>query len=81
MFGLCKYKNLIGKPKTGMHSIRIFNIAVLDVVETIIGAYVIYLFFPKYNYFLILLCLFLLGIIAHRIFCVPTTIDKYIFGN
>jgi len=77
---LCQYKDILGKPGQGVHSYRIFNIAVVDVLFTIIGAYVIYLFFPKINYFVILILLFILGIILHKIFCVRTTIDKYLFG-
>ena len=61
---LCKYKNIFGKVGKGVHSIRIFNVAIVDVLFTIIGAYIIYLYFPKYNYFLILLILFLIGIIC-----------------
>jgi hypothetical protein len=77
---LCQYKDILGKPGQGIHSYRIFNIAYVDVLFTIIGAYIIYLFFPKINYFIILILLFLLGIILHKIFCVRTTIDKYLFG-
>jgi len=77
---LCQYKNILGKPGKGIHSYRIFNIAVADVLFTIIGAYIIYLFIPKINYFIILILLFILGIILHKIFCVRTTIDKYLFG-
>ena len=77
----CKYKNIFGKVNTGIHSYRIFNISIVDVVFTIIGAYIIYFFFPRYNYFYILLGLFILGIICHRIFCVRTTIDKLLFKN
>ena len=76
---LCQYKNILGKPGQGIHSYRIFNIAIVDVVLTIIGAYIIYLFLPKINYFVILILLFILGIILHKIFCVRTTIDKYLF--
>ena len=76
---LCQYKNILGKPGKGIHSYRIFNIAIVDVVLTIIGAYIIYLFLPKINYFVILILLFILGIILHKIFCVRTTIDKYLF--
>ena len=76
---LCKYKNILGKVGEGVHSYRIFNIAIVDVVLTIIGAYIIYLFLPKINYFVILISLFILGIILHRFFCVRTTIDKYLF--
>jgi len=77
---LCQYKDALGKPGQGIHSYRIFNIAIVDVIFTIIGAYVIYLFLPKINYFVILISLFILGIILHKIFCVRTTIDKYLFG-
>lgn len=77
---LCKYKNLFGEVGKGVHSYRIFNIAVVDTVLTILGAYIIYLFFPKYNFFYILLFLFILGIFLHHLFCVRTTIDKFLFG-
>ena len=77
---LCKYKNLFGEVGKGVHSYRIFNIAVVDVVLTILGAYIIYLFNPKFNFIYILLFLFILGIFLHRLFCVRTTIDKFLFG-
>ncbi len=76
---LCKYKNALGEVKKGVHSIRIFNIAIVDVLLTLMLAYVIYYFLPDYNYFLILLIVFIIGIILHRIFCVRTTIDKLLF--
>jgi len=75
----CKYKNALGKPKQGLHKYRIFNIAIVDVLLTIVGAYIFYLFNPKFNFFVILLCLFVLGIILHRLFCVRTTVDKLLF--
>jgi hypothetical protein len=78
---LCKYKDIFGKPNEGVHSYRIYNIAIVDVLATIALAYVIYLFIPKYNFFFILICLFLLGIILHKLFCVRTTIDKLLFNN
>jgi hypothetical protein len=76
---LCQYKNIFGKVGEGLHSYRIFNIAIVDVILTIISAFIIYLFIPKYNFFIILLLLFILGIVLHRIFCVKTTIDKLLF--
>jgi hypothetical protein len=75
----CKYKNIFGEVSKGIHSYRLFNIAVVDVIATIIIAYIIYLYYPKYNFWLILGLLFLLGIICHRVFCVRTTIDKLLF--
>lgn len=76
---LCEYKNMLGKVGEGVHSIRIFNIAIVDVLLTIIGAYIIHLFVPGYRFSIILLILFAAGIVLHRIFCVRTTVDKLLF--
>jgi hypothetical protein len=77
---LCKYKDIFGKVGTGVHSYRIFNIAIVDVLFTILGAYLIHLLIPRYSFAHTLLFLFVLGIILHRLFCVRTTIDKLLFG-
>jgi hypothetical protein len=76
---LCKYKNLFGEVGKGVHSYRIFNIAIVDTLLTILAAFIIYLFVPRYGFFYILLFLFILGIVLHHIFCVRTTIDKLLF--
>jgi hypothetical protein len=77
---LCKYKNLFGVPGEGIHKYRIFNIAILDVLVTIILSGIIAYVF-KLKFWLTLLIFFLFGIIVHHIFCVKTTIDKAIFGS
>lgn len=76
---LCKYKDALGKPKTGIHSYRIFNIAIADVIMTIIASLIISYFF-KFNFWITLVLLFLIGILLHRIFCVKTTVDKILFS-
>lgn len=76
---LCKYKDALGKLNEGIHKYRIYNIAIADIVLTIIGAFIISLIF-KLNFWTTLIILFLLGIILHRIFCVRTTIDKILFN-
>jgi hypothetical protein len=55
---LCKYKDILGKPKTGIHSYRIFNIAIADLI---IASLIISYFF-KFNFWITLIILFLLGI-------------------
>jgi len=77
---LCKYKDLFGKVGKGLHSYRILNIAIVDVLFTVLGAFLIHFFFPKSNFICILLFLFISGIILHRLFCVRTTIDKLLFS-
>ena len=76
---LCEYKNILGTVGEGVHSIRIFNIAIVDVLLTIIGAYIIHLFAPGYRFSIILLTLFATGIVLHWLFCVRTTVDKLLF--
>ena len=77
----CPYKDLFGKVGEGVHSYRIFNIAIVDVLLTVLLAFVIYIINPKYGFVTILVFLFILGIVLHRIFCVRTTIDKLLFGS
>jgi len=77
---LCPYRNLFGKIGEGVHSYRIANIAIVDVILTILGATVLHLLFPYYRFLTILVLLFLLGIILHRLFCVRTTVDRILFG-
>ena len=81
---LCKYKNLFGEVNTGIHTVRIFNIAIFDVLFTIIGGILIQFFLLRVFSFyidltLVLIVLFGLGILLHRLFCVRTTIDKLLF--
>lgn len=78
----CPFKNLseiFGKPNEGVHSYRFFNLAIVDVIMTIIGAFIIAKIF-RINFIITLIILFIIGIILHRLFCVNTTINKFIFG-
>ena len=78
MVDLCKYKYILGKPGQGIHSYRLFNLAIMDVIMTIIGSYIISYFF-KLPFLYVTIILFSLGIFLHRIFCVRTTVDKLLF--
>jgi len=60
---LCQYKNILGNVGKGIHSYRLFNIAIMDVIFTILLALVIRLLIPKYKFVCILILLFLLGLI------------------
>ena len=75
---LCKYKNLFGKPGEGLRKYRILDIAIYDTaVVIVIGLLISY--FTGYNIWLTLAVLFVSGIIAHRMFCVRTGVDKLLF--
>jgi uncharacterized membrane protein YcaP (DUF421 family) len=81
---LCKFKdnviltNIFGKPNEGIHQFRVFDIAIIDFIGTIFGAWLVSYFF-KLPFLYLLVVFFALGILAHRIFCVRTTIDKILF--
>ena len=77
---LCKYKNILGVPGQGPHSYRIFNIAIVDVILTIIVAYIISYIY-NISFMKTSIILFILGILLHRLFCVRTTIDKLLFNE
>ena len=75
---ICKYKNIFGEERKGLHSFRIFDIAIIDLLLTILFAYFIS---KKYNYNikLILFLLLILSVIIHKIFCVKTTLTNIFF--
>ena len=77
---LCKYSDIIGNPKEGIHSYRIFDISIVDVAVTIL--FIIFLYYllnkPLMYIFTVVI---LLGIIVHRLFCVNSTINMLVFGK
>jgi len=74
---LCQYKD---SPREGAHAYRVFDIAVVDVAATIIVAFIISRAF-NLSFWKSLVTLFIVGIIAHRAFCVRTTVDKWVFPS
>ena len=76
---LCKFKNIFGKPNEGIHSYRLFDIAIFDVLFTVILALLISIIF-KISFVYILIILFIMGFLLHYIFCVETTINKYVYN-
>ncbi len=75
---LCKYTDILGIPGKDIH-FHVFGIAIVDVVMTFIGAFIISRTAGT-SLFYTTLGLFLLGILLHRLFCVKTTLDNFIFG-
>lgn len=74
---LCKYSESLGIPGKGVHQ-HFMGIAYMDLIMTFIAAEIIsYLF--NIGFILVLVSLLLTGIFAHRLFCVRTTVDKFLF--
>ena len=75
----CKYKNILGEPGKGVHSYRFGGLAILDVLFTILGAF-LFSYLLDVPFWKCLVGLFLLGILLHRLFCVKTTMDRILFS-
>ena len=86
---LCKYRNIFGEPKTGLHNYRIFNIAVFDVLATLLVSVIIHQviiveWLKMYSIiilWMVIVFMFILGILLHQLFCVRTTVDKLLFDE
>ena len=75
---LCTYKDIFGAPNTGVHRYRLFGVAVVDVLATVLLAWLLAKSFG-WRMVVVLPFMFLLGILAHRLFCVRTTVDRWLF--
>lgn len=76
----CKYKNLLGEPRKGIHSYRVWDIAVFDVLLTFALAYWIAVS-NDWEYYSTLVYTFIMGIIVHWLFCVNSTVNEAVFGT
>lgn len=78
MEALCAHKNIFGKPGQGVHSYRIFNIAIVDTLLTLVAAYLIgrYYKMKPLDIFYVFAVLMILSVLVHKLFCVETTLTK-----
>jgi hypothetical protein len=77
---LCKYRHVFGREGEGIHSFRFMNVAIVDVLMTVVAAIVVS-YITEWNVCYVTTFLFVLAILLHRLFCVNTTINKAIFGE
>lgn len=74
---LNKWKNIFGRPNTGVHSYRFMNVAMFDYVGTIIIAFIIS-WITKIPVELTTIFSFAIGIISHILFGVETNTTKFL---
>lgn len=77
---LAKYNRIFGDAgsREGMRKYRIFGIAIWDTIIVLAFAYLFSLW-NRLPFITNALGLFVLGIIAHRMFCVRTAVDRILF--
>jgi len=74
---LCKYKDLFGISGKGVHAYRFLDTAVVDYLGTILLAAIL----TKYTRIPLVLStilMFIIGIVLHVLFCVPTGATRYL---
>ena len=71
----CKFKNLLGEPKKGFHSTRLFGFAAYDILVTIALGWGLSKI-TKSSSLLSIAGMFILGQILHYVFCVETVFMK-----
>lgn len=77
---LCDYRHIFGEERKGFHSWRLFDIAIGDVILTLLlSLFISYL--SKINLIITFIVMLIIGIIVHRVFCVNTKINMIIFGK
>jgi hypothetical protein len=80
MTGLCKYRDINGRPGEAQHAKRIGAFALFDVLVSIAcAALTAYLF--NWNFAVVLTLIIIAGILVHRLFCVNTALNVMIFGE
>lgn len=77
---LCRYKHALGEERKGFHRWRLFDVAVGDVLLTVLGAYFIARAFQA-SFLATLIVVLVLGIVMHRLFCVNTKVNVMLFGK
>jgi len=66
---LCQYKDILGVPGTGVHSVRFLGTPIFDYIGTILLAMIVTKV-TKIPLVTSTILMFLLGIILHNVFCV-----------
>ena len=72
-----KYKNLLGKPGTGVHKYKIFDVIIVDnLINLILSILMKYL--TSIPFELSIIIVYLLGLLFHYLFGVKTESMKYL---
>ncbi len=78
----CRFRDVFGRPRVGMHRLRIpgLDVAVVDALGTVLVALALARW-RRWHVGLTLLGALLAAIVAHRLFCVNTRLNVALFGR
>jgi len=73
----CPYKYIFGVPGTGIHKYRFLGTAIVDYIGTILLAMLVTKF-TGVPLVITTICMFLLGILLHYLFCLKTGTEMWL---
>lgn len=76
---LCAFRHVFGRERQGFHSVRVADVAVLDVIGTVAIGLVL-AWWRGWHVGTTLLTLFLLSVLLHWLFCVDTKVKVWLLG-
>ncbi len=77
---LCKYSDILGKPNEGLHAYRLGPFAIVDVIMTLVLAFIINFMISGVwqDLLKIFAILWIVAEILHGLFCINTTFWRYV---
>lgn len=67
----CQYRHMFGRPREGVHAIRVLDVAVVDALGAAAMAYLLQRFvMPNQHYVCALFITLAAGFVLHTLFCV-----------
>lgn len=75
----CEHRDVFGRPGQGVHARRVLGLAAVDVVGTVVIG-LLAAWVGGFTPWKAVALAFLAGVVAHRLFCVRTTVDRLLFG-
>lgn len=78
--GLCRFRDALQAPGTGVHSLRLLGVAVVDLGLTLLAALLLARA-SGLSPWLLFGLLLVLGVLVHRLFCVNTALNNTVFSH
>lgn len=75
----CAFRDSLGRPGHGVH-FHVLGVAIVDVVATLVAAW-LFARFMRWPFWVCAIGLAVVGVVAHRLFRVRTTIDRFFFDS
>ena len=77
----CQYANILGIPGKGIHKFRLGNVAIVDLVLTLILALGLSYIPGSPPFTIWIIILLLLSMVLHALLCTDTSVNKWLYSK